>query len=474
MRATLRHSIRSIALFAALLSVACVKDNIVYRDVNTFTQPPAGAANFVGYSKPEIKQTVCGNCHVDKQTTWAQTAHSDAWQTLQESGQARAVCEACHTVNPLGNASSDATGGWTATKDVRYQDVQCESCHGPGLTHITKPSLANRPLASIAVDTGKALGTGCGECHNGTHHPFVEEWKASAHSTIQSPTVGRAECAPCHNAQGALAAFGVKTAYIEQGGAELPITCAVCHDPHAKDNDKQLRFSISDPSEEGNLCMRCHHRRAVPDLTKVSSGAHSPEGPTLLGYAGWFPPSMVLDTIVATHGTDRNPRLCAGCHVIRKTVTDAASGNFVFQVTGHKFGAIPCVDSTGVTTTSTCDDSQRSFDACAASGCHGSPDAARSAKATADARVTLLVSTLNAMLAQVKSTLPGEFSDTDGKLTTAEGAKFNVSLATKTGAAIHNPFLIESLLTASIEQMQKDYALAIPPSLDLSNTLSKP
>lgn len=476
MSATPRPFIRRLALLGAamLLSASCVKDNIVYRDASSFTQPPAGAANFVGYSNEDTKQTVCGNCHVDQQTRWSQTAHSGAWKTLQESGSAQAFCEACHTVNPLGNASTDAAGGWTATKDPRYQDVQCESCHGPGLNHISKPTLANRPLASIAVDTGKAIANGCGECHNGTHHPFVEEWKASAHSTIQAPTKGNASCAPCHNAQGALAAWGVNTNYVEKGGAELPITCAVCHDPHTKGDDKQLRFSITDPSEEGNLCMRCHHRRAVPDLTKVSSGAHSPEGPTLLGYAGWFPPSMVLDTVVATHGSDKNPRLCAGCHVVRQSVNDKTTGNLVFQVTGHKFGAIPCVDpNTGITTTGDCDISQRTFVACASSGCHGSPDAAKSAMTTAEGRIDLLVSQLNAMIATVKSTRPAEFSDTDGKLTTAEGAKFNVSVATKTGAVVHNPFLIESLLTASINQMKIDYGLTTPPSLNLANILPK-
>lgn len=472
MRATPRSAILRLAVVGAgLLSAGCVKDNVTYRDVSSFAQPPAGAANFVGYSKEATRQTVCGNCHVDQQTRWVQTGHAHAWEALQESGHSSPECEACHSTNPYGNASTDAAGGWTATKDVRYQDVQCESCHGPGLEHVTRPSITNRPLASIAVDTG--LKNGCGECHTGSHDPFVDEWKQSAHSTLKTPTIGRADCAPCHNAQGALAAWGVNTNYAEKGGADLPITCAVCHDPHSKTIDKQLRFSVSDPSEEGNLCMRCHHRRAVPDLAKVSSGAHSPEGPTLLGYAGWFPPSMVLDTIVATHGTERNPRLCAGCHVQRETVTDPSTGNFVFQITGHKFGAIPCVDSTGVTTPGDCEISQRTFAACAASGCHASQDAARSAYTTAEGRVDLLVSTLNAMIAQVRSSSPAEFSDTDGRLSTAEGAYFNVTLATKPGAPIHNPFLIESLLTASITQMQRDYGLSVPPSLDLSNVLSR-
>ncbi len=36
----------------------------------------------------------------------------------------------------------------------------------------------------------------------------------------------------------------------------------------------------------------------------------------LLGQAGWWPPGIEVDgDIVATHGTERNPRLCATCHV---------------------------------------------------------------------------------------------------------------------------------------------------------------
>jgi hypothetical protein len=36
-------------------------------------------------------------------------------------------------------------------------------------------------LASIKSDTGAAVTNGCAECHSGTHHPFVEEWRMSRH-----------------------------------------------------------------------------------------------------------------------------------------------------------------------------------------------------------------------------------------------------------------------------------------------------
>ena len=468
------------ALIAAVVASSCTSEKIVYRSEPSFTTPPTAAGDFVGYADTAAKQTVCGNCHVEKQAQWAGTKHASAWADLQASGHAGASCEPCHTVSKNGNAVTVDAVGYTSTKDSRYDDVQCESCHGPGLAHVTSPGLGNRPLASIAVDTGTAFGNGCGECHTGTHEPFVDEWKLSGHAALRltsrsgpGPALN-SSCYMCHSGQGALASWGINTDYVEKSGLGVnPVgtTCAVCHDPHAKDNDHQLRFPIDVPDETQNLCMKCHHRRATPDLTSASSGAHSPEGPTLLGYAGWIPPNMSTtgtDTIIATHGSERNPGLCATCHVSRFSVTDPATGNFVFQATGHLFLAIPCIDSLGKPTNADCDVSQRTFAACAASGCHGSPDVAKSAMLTVEQRFALLDSTLTHQIAQIPAT---EFSNTDGKYTTGEGAKFNLSLSRAPGAYIHNPFLIEALMTASIRQITIDYNIPAADKVNLNNIL---
>jgi len=71
-------------------------------------------------------------------------------------------------------------------------------------------------------------------------------------------------------------------------------------------------------------------RRADPSQVTTRNSVHSPEGPTLLGLAGWFPPGMsTSDSIIGTHGTpSRNPDLCATCHVSRFTATDKATGKF--------------------------------------------------------------------------------------------------------------------------------------------------
>ena len=445
---------------AVVLAVAsCVNDKIVYRNVQ-FPQPAAAAKNFVGYSQLDTKQTTCGNCHIDQQGRWALTKHAKAWADLKASGRSDATCEACHSVTDKGNATTDAQVGYTSTKDVRYQDVQCESCHGPGLSHITAPTLANRPLPSIAVKVGG--DNGCAECHTGTHSPFVEEWAASRHGIVETSPSTQADCVGCHTGQGALAAFGVNTNYVEKGSTTAqPITCTVCHDPHNVTQPHQLRFAVDAPVLEQNLCMRCHQRRSAPDQAS-SRGPHSPQGPTLLGNAGWFPPLLIaqgVTEITATHGSpSANPKLCATCHVNRATVTDKLTGAFTFQSTGHNFRAIPCLDAKGVPSTdTTCAVTQRTFAACAGSGCHATEAAARSAMLSAESTVDVLVAQLNALLAKVPAT---EFKTGDNKITTAEGARFNVNLAIMSGQPVHNPLLVRTLLTTSIQQVQKDYGLA--------------
>jgi hypothetical protein len=65
------------------------------------------------------------------------------------------------------------------------------------------------------------------------------------------------------------------------------------------------------------------------------------------------------------------------------------------------------------------------------------------------------------------------FKNGDGVYTTAEGSAFNYQLGLTTGAAAHNPFLVEALLTASIRQMQTDYPVTVPAGVVLDNILAK-
>jgi predicted CXXCH cytochrome family protein len=495
------------AAAAALCLVAvsgCVDEKIVYRNGPIFSAPVAAASGFLGYNDEANKQTVCGSCHAGQQAQWTSTAHASAWKDLQASGHAVAACENCHAVGAKGNLTT-ADGGWATTKDKRYHDVQCESCHGPGLEHVSDPS-KTQPIVSLKIDTSATPTTSCAECHHGEHTPFVEEWKRSNHATMATSWSAtgpqtRDTCQSCHVGQAALKAFGATNNYKEKDltkagpGDTLKIVCAVCHDPHFAGNPKQLRRPVDSPDPNNNLCMTCHNRNTSFSQSSTR-GPHAPEGPTVLGFAGWWPPSLLTggntaDTLVATHGSDRNPRLCAGCHVQNYAVTDKVTGAFKVQVVGHEFLAIPCVDANGEPTVSqTCATSARSFKSCSAAGCH-TESSARSALTAATANASVLLGTLRSLIAQVPCS---QFATTATNYT-ARGARFNYMLVTgghgtltdpglpacpssgprtldppvaKEGQVAHNPFLIQALLSASILELRKQYALPLSVGVEQS------
>jgi predicted CXXCH cytochrome family protein len=456
----------------------CVDERIVFRDRDLLQGVPTEASGgFLGYSNVEASLTVCGNCHVGQQSQWVETAHAHTYARMQAVGSQQQVCRDCHATTSRGNVVETPNVGFIATGDARYHDVQCESCHGPGLQHVLNPSVrAAQPRAPIAI--GQDLSQGCAQCHSGAHHPFVAEWAASRHARVIASAAANPACQGCHAAEFALDMLGVRADYLERGGEArtMPIVCAVCHDPHRADFEGQLRLSISIPSEEQNLCMRCHQKRGQPDPTTFR-GPHSPEGPLLLGDAGWWPPNMPFEPgtrIAGTHGTERNPRLCAGCHVQQYTIPDQLTGEIAFVTAGHTFQATPCLDPTTgfpIPGRANCTQEQRSWRSCTGAGCHGSEAVARSITAVARLRIFTLADELDRLLAQVP-----EFEflppPTNPVYTTAKGARFNSQLARFPGSVVHNPFLLEALLIASIQQVRRDYNVQIAPGLSLESELN--
>lgn len=491
-------------LFASLAWLGACTDEVtktVFVDRPQFNDPPDATNGFLGYYNATSGQTTCGNCHVDHQGDWANHGHSDAWAGLQNSGHAQASCEGCHTVSELGNAVNGAAG-WNAVQDTVYYDVQCESCHGPGVTHVTTPDASAPPLASFAADSAAGSGT-CGECHTGTHHPYVDQWIQSRHAVptqyvideaIIDP-VGEASCLACHEGRSAVKGWGVTDNYLER---DLPlsltsaqgVTCAVCHDPHGSDNAGELRFPIDDPALDNNLCMKCHARRFEPQATS-SRGPHAPQGPVFLGTAGWFPTGADTTPQASTHGSpSANPRLCAGCHVSTFTVTDA-SGNFQLSSVGHLFRPIPCIDPTSglPVAANTCGytTAERNWSTCTGAGCHadagaafGAFDANRATLAVFADQIWIDVdadgsvdATDTGLLALVKAGAATEqFTTADGAITVAEGALYNVRMLGENrysngdkSMGVHNPFLSQKLLALSIQALQAQYPfLPAPPA----------
>ena len=473
-------------LFLSVIAVTGCEEDVIYRDRVLFEDPPAAAGEFLGFSDVDANETVCGNCHVGQQSEWVLTGHADAWETLENSGHAQEFCEGCHTVSENGNATEGEVG-WVATGDERYYDVQCESCHGPGLEHVENPD-ATQPLASIMADTG--LTNGCGECHSGSHHPFVEEWSESGHGSVLSTPASRPACRSCHTAQAALVMFGEYAEYIEKDdtttASQLPIVCAVCHDPHGGEGHAgQTRMPVRNaPAVQEHLCAACHDRRGVPSNTSATGlHPHSPETPLIEGTAGWWAPGVILneDTIRGSHGSSANEGLCATCHVTSFSATDSLTGEEVFT-TGHSFSAIPCVGPSGQPLSGEASEncaytvSARNWQGCTGSGCHSDATSARSALVTQSNTIRILAEELHELLLLVDPDLEANGGEIDGSnpvFTVAEGAIFNYNLAIHYGedntvdpatgeyaaTVAHNPFLIETLLQSSIEAVEDRYGV---------------
>ena len=525
----------------------------VVQDREPFNPPPDATNKFLGLFTTADTLTTCGNCHVEHQKDWLQTAHAAAFGLPATSPDYLPACNTCHTLSDKGNATA-YPAGWDAVNDTVYHGVQCENCHGPGLDHVSAPdapkSASNPPLAHIgvlgpdnraepgdpvSVDSA-SVGQSCGACHNQNSGPGVrafEEWAASGHA-VQVLEVGGASpadnpsCVSCHEGKGVLAAWGVTANYAEKGQTghtnQLAQTCAVCHDPHGTAQDPatgkpfegQLRFSLSAADVSQNLCMKCHQRRSVPDQAS-SRGPHSPQGPMLLGDAGYQNPTYLQVDLVAvatTHGSEKNPRLCAGCHVNRLTGTDVTTGKPATSA-GHLFLPTPCLDAGGLPdlVNQDCpdDEASRSWQACTASGCHGSASVAVSLFALSSTRIEQLVEpiwfdknandaidpdstacsnlnkvtpgvvvcpdTLNpakwdgGMLARTDliptTGVNNQYTTNDNNITAAEGARFNVRILREGGAdgssGVHNPILAEALLRANIEELGDVYFGGTPP-----------
>jgi predicted CXXCH cytochrome family protein len=477
----------------------CADEDALYVDQPPWSDPLQDpAVGFLGYSDVEARETACSGCHPGAEAEWARTAHADAWAGLQESGHSQEFCEACHTVSALGNAVTETQVGWTATQDPRFHDVQCESCHGPGLTHVAYPA-GEQPLA--AFEASLEGTNGCGECHNGSHHPFVEQWEESVHGqgphTAYAANVSLNACGPCHEGQKALeATFGEDANYLEKGDGEFrTITCVVCHDPHGSAYGGQLRAPIDTP-DRGNLCMRCHTRRGLPWSFR---GPHAAQGLLVLAEeVGYVPEgsSLKLDQIPNPHGPENNRALCTTCHVARRTITDQATGEFLLESVGHTFEAINCLDEDGLPDPDgICSVEERSFAGCTGSGCHGNETLARTAYLRTKDRLNLLLDELWS-----DSDHDGILESTDGGLlprvlakgysedlnpssptvTPAKGAIWNAMLAwtddrpqwsdgrvggvdfsshPNSGNGVHNPHLLEALLLASIGDVREAYDL---------------
>jgi hypothetical protein len=231
--------------------------------------------------------------------------------------------------------------------------------------------------------------------------------------------------------------------------------------------------------------------------------------------AGYIPVGFVYDTnqVFTSHASPTaNPRLCAGCHVSRFTVTDS-SGTVQFQSVGHLFLPIPCVDAQGVPNAGDCGftTAERNWSACSNSGCHASQDVAQSLFTNERQNIANLVNQLwtddgvigtggepyidpatdTGLLPTLVASNPVDpvtgkkaFDGTDNYISPAEGALFNAMMLGESlyshhdgSFGVHNPFFAEALLAASIQSVQNTYSLPdVSPKVQaiMRRALSRP
>jgi hypothetical protein len=290
------------------------------------TEVVINAAKYLGYKNTVVNgvdtKTSCGTCHADKVAGWEETNHSSLFSramvaTPGISGPAdhySTSCIKCHTTGYDANPTAKNDGfddlGFVyptvitpttlAELTVKYPaailrgNIQCESCHGPASAHLGNTS-DNRITVTFEPDV-------CAYCHeSGTNHIIAREFRAAAHATntlngeeVNESGAGREACVRCHTGKGFVQFVnGVSTTDPYFDPSFYPITCAGCHDPHGKDNVKQLRTLTATlvypagttPATAttievkeaglGTICFNCHQSRTEAKTALAGVGTSS-------------------------------------------------------------------------------------------------------------------------------------------------------------------------------------------------------
>ncbi|HUF08980.1 MAG TPA: T9SS type A sorting domain-containing protein [Rhodothermales bacterium] len=312
----------------------------------------------IGGATPDRTKGQCAACHSGNTNEWAETGHATMFTEAIDglkSDHYNSNCVECHTVGYNVDPEADNGGfddvaaalGWmfpATLEQGNWQDIvdnypalaqvsniQCENCHGPGSQHF-----GDVRTIEVSIDEGV-----CGRCHEEEpYHVKNAEWKFSKHGSGTTFARGTsATCAPCHSGWGGIANLE-PSSNLELTSGNVPITCAVCHDPHSAEHEFQLR-NVEDVTlmngevvrfgGNGRLCMNCHKSRVNAD---TYTNQYAPRyGPHYSNQT-----DMLAGTNVATFGRDLPnsthrdavPDLCVGCHM-----AEAPSGVGEGMLGGH-------------------------------------------------------------------------------------------------------------------------------------------
>jgi hypothetical protein len=279
--------------------------------------------------------------------------------------------------------------------------------------NVSDPSL--RPPVSIASSV-------CGQCHTGEHQPNYDDWLTSKHAAVEPELVPRfaagtslTSCGKCHSGDyfyhAILKGETIGNTFLQgKSGEEMAgITCAICHNPHAKTGnaatpedgrDYQLRYpqikyttpttdlTMAQDPTRFNLCGQCHHSR---DRVWTNSNREPHPSDQANVFFGEMPlPASNPDPIVPFRNSVHlnTPEQCSTCHVARKM----EQGGIAPSISGHTFEVnfIGCVQ------------------------CHGSVEIAQARlenlEAELDLRNELILEALDDW--EARNSDPGEFCDT--------------------------------------------------------------
>jgi hypothetical protein len=297
----------------------------------SLTLPGAAAQAFFRVSGPAPRYAgaeACAECHEATYNKVAATTHTQALEGLREvNHHLDPSCLPCHTVGfqlPTGFTSEAAT--------PHLAGVQCENCHGPAANHAANDSdLTARPRQELAAQV-------CGGCHSVDRFPTYQEWELSKHVHVtedMNPSGRISNCGRCHSGSARLSM--IKGTPLPAGDANVGITCAVCHDPHAQRTwvnplthavtTNQLRNPVASTNdfflstadtfsakynENINICGQCHNHRGASWATSSRPPHHSPQYNMMLGTVGEFPAGTPASKI-SSHG--QIEKQCVSCHM---------------------------------------------------------------------------------------------------------------------------------------------------------------
>ncbi len=190
---------------------------------------------------------LCSSCHREQYEAEKNTKHANAYsdpvfQAAWKSRGSPDYCLNCHVTN----------------LDYKEEGVSCLSCHTWIEGHPSAGPLEKSFSTSV-----------CGKCHQGSHHPFYEEWNQSKHSLSletlkkigqnKNPT-----CLHCMSSEGFV--YGLEGKKLKVEEVKNPISCQTCHKPH------ELELRVGKASE---LCGKCHSGSHHPQFEAWSEGSHA-------------------------------------------------------------------------------------------------------------------------------------------------------------------------------------------------------